>query len=158
MDQLLSLARLVAGRLVARKETLAIAESSSGGLVTTALLAVPGASAYFLGGVNLYTASARAALLDVDPTLRPATVAYAQIIARAVRIRLAATWGVGESGVAGPTPNRYGDPVGHCVIAVIGPRSRNLIVQTRLDERLANMRAFAHASLRLLADQLGEEN
>jgi len=157
MDQLISLAKLVAIRLSARGETVAVAESSAGGLISTALLSIPGASSYFIGAVNLYTASARAALLDLDPTVRSATVPYAEMMARAVRGRLAATWGVGESGVTGPEPNRYGDQMGHCVIAVIGPKSRNVIVQTKLDDRMANMRAFAHAALRLLADQIGEE-
>jgi len=158
MDQLLSLAKLVADRLTARNETVAVAESSAGGLISTALLAMPGASAYFLGAVNLYTPSARAALLELDPTIRSATVPYAMIMAKTIRSRLAATWGVGESGVAGPAPNRYGDPVGHCVIAVMGPRCRNVIIQTKMEDRLPNMRAFAHASLRLLADQIGEES
>jgi len=157
MDQLLPIAKLVADRLTARNETVAIAESSAGGLIAAALLAIPGASAYFLGGVNLYTASARAALLEIDPTLRAACVPYAQIMARAIRTRLAATWGVGETGVTGPTPNRYGDPIGHCVISVVGPRNHNLIMQTRLTDRVPNMRAFAHAALTLLAQQIGNE-
>jgi len=157
MDQLIALAQLIADRLIARGETVAVAESSAGGLISTALLAIPGASAYFLGSVNLYTTSARAALLDLDPTLRSATVPYAEIMARAVRGRLAATWGVGESGVTGPTSNRYGDPIGHGVIAVMGPRCRHVIVHTRLEDRFANMRAFAHTALHLLANQIGEE-
>jgi PncC family amidohydrolase len=157
MDQLLSVAKLVASRLIARNETVAVAESSAGGLISTALLAVPGASAYFLGAVNLYTAGARAALLEIDPTLRSATVPYTQIVAKRIRTRLASTWAVAESGVTGPTQNRYGDPVGHCVITVIGPNSHNIIMHTRLADRLANMRAFAHAALTLLANQIGDE-
>jgi len=157
MDQLIAIAKLVADRLVTRGETVAVAESTAGGLISTALLAVPGASAYFLGAVNLYSPSARAALLDLDPTTRTATVPYAEMMARAVRSRLAATWGLSESGVTGPTSNRYGDPIGHGVISVMGPRSRYLIIHTRLEDRFANMRAFAHASLQLLADQIGDE-
>jgi len=157
MDQLIALAQLIAERLIARGETVAVAESSAGGLISTALLAIPGASAYFLGAVNLYTTSARAALLDLDPTLRSATVPYAEMMARAVRGRLAATWGVAESGVTGPTTNRYGDPIGHAVVAVMGPRCRHVIIHTRLEDRFANMRAFAHTALRLLADQIGDE-
>ena len=158
MQTLLPAAMRLAEALKAANATLAVAESSAGGLISTALLAVPGASAYFLGAVNLYTPSARAALLELDPTIRSATVPYAMIMAKTIRSRLAATWGVGESGVAGPTPNRYGDGVGHCVIAVMGPRCRNVIIQTKMEDRLPNMRAFAHASLRLLADQIGEES
>ncbi len=157
MDQLLVTAKLVADRLTARRETVAVAESSAGGLISTALLAIPGASNYFLGAVNLYTPSARAALLDLDPTMRSACLPYALAMARTVRQRLAATWGVGETGVTGPTVNRYGDPIGHCVISVAGPRNHNLILHTHLIDRMANMRAFAHAALQLLAEQIGEE-
>ena len=157
MDQLLVTAKLVADRLTARGETVAVAESSAGGLISTALLAIPGASSYFLGGVNLYSAAARAALLDLDPTIRTCCLPYSQMIARTVRQRLAASWGIGESGVTGPTTNRHGDPVGHCVISIVGPRSHNLVMHTHLIDRMANMRAFAHAALRLLSELTEDE-
>ncbi len=117
MKALLPLAETIAQRLIARRETIAVAESSTGGLIAAALLAVPGASAYFLGGAVVYTKSARAALLgitDADMSgLRAATETYALMIARRMRERHGAVWGLGETGATGPTGNRYGDPAGH---------------------------------------------
>ncbi len=156
MDQLLPLAHEAAARLIARGETVALAESSAGGLISASLLAVPGASAYFKGAVNLYTAEARQALLGLDPRVRSATVDYAALIAGAVQNALHATWGIGESGVTGPHENRYGDPVGHAAIAVAGPHPHIRIVRTRQLDRAINMRAFAAAALQLLIDQLNE--
>jgi nicotinamide-nucleotide amidase len=114
MKALLPLAEKIAASLIARKQTIAIAESSTGGLVAATLLAVPGASAYFLGGAVVYTKSARAALLGIGDAemqgLRPATEDYSLLIARRVRERHGATWGFGETGATGPSGNRYGDP------------------------------------------------
>jgi len=156
MNALLPLAEKIATRLVARKQTIAIAESSTGGLVAAALLAVPGASAYFLGGAVVYTKSARAALLGVGDAemkgLRPATEDYSLLIARTVRDRHSATWGFGETGAAGPTGNRYGDPAGHTCLAVAGPVERAATLRTGSADRVANMDAFAKRSLELLVE------
>ncbi|MGB6538992.1 MAG: CinA family protein, partial [Xanthobacteraceae bacterium] len=101
MKALLPLAETIAKRLIARRETIAVAESSTGGLVAACLLALPGASAYFLGGAVVYTKSARAALLGIGDAdmagLRPATEAYALLLARRVRERHGAAWGIGET-------------------------------------------------------------
>jgi PncC family amidohydrolase len=122
MKALLPLAQTIAQRLIARRETIAIAESSTGGLIAAALLAVPGASAYFLGGAVVYTKSARAALLSIGNAdmegFRPASEAYALLLAKRVRDRHSAVWGLGETGATGPTGNRYGDPAGHTCIVV----------------------------------------
>jgi PncC family amidohydrolase len=156
MKTLLPPAETIAQRLIARRETIAIAESSTGGLVAASLLAVPGASAYFLGGAVVYTKSARAALLDIGDIemqdLRPATEAYALLLARRMRERLGAVWGLGETGATGPTGNRYGDPAGHTCIAVAGPIERAITLRTGSAERLANMDVFAEGALDLLAD------
>jgi len=156
MKTLLPLSEKIAARLILRKETIAIAESSTGGLVAAALLAVPGASAYFLGGAVVYTKSARAALLGIsDPEmqgLRPATEKYSQLIARRVRERHGATWGFGETGAAGPTGNRYGDPAGHACLAVAGLAERAITLRTGSSDRIANMDAFAKRSLELLLE------
>jgi nicotinamide-nucleotide amidase len=153
---LLPAARTIAQRLIARHETIAIAESSTGGLIAAALLAVPGASAYFLGGAVVYTKSARAALLGIGDaemaSLRPATEAYALLLARRVRDQHGAIWGVGETGATGPTGNRYGDPAGHTCIAVEGPAERAVTLRTGSSERLQNMEAFAARALDLLAE------
>jgi len=153
---LLPLADTIAQRLIARRETIAVAESSTGGLIAAALLAVPGASAYFLGGAVVYTKSSRAALLGIGDAemqgLRPATEAYSLLIARRVRERHGAIWGVGETGATGPSGNRYGDPAGHTCIAVAGPAERAITLRTGNPERLANMDAFAKRALELLVE------
>ena len=158
MQDLLPLAEKVAALLKERRETVAVAESSAGGLLSAALLAVPGASAYFLGGVVVYTYAARGVLLDLPSTaligLRPATEPYALLLGRTVRRRLSATWGLGETGATGPAANRYGDPAGHACLATAGPVERVLTLETGQADRLINMRAFAAAALDLFAQSL----
>jgi nicotinamide-nucleotide amidase len=156
MKALLPLAETIAQCLIARRETIAVAESSTGGLIAAALLAVPGASTYFLGGAVVYTKSSRAALLGIGDAemsgLRPATEAYALLIARRVRERHAADWGLGETGATGPTGNRYGDPAGHTCIGVAGPAERAITLRTGSADRMANMDAFAKRALELLVE------
>ena len=156
MKTLLPLAETIAKRLIARRETIAIAESSTGGLVAAALLAVPGASAYFLGGAVVYTKAARSALLGIGDAdmqgFRPATETYALLLARRMRERHGAAWGLGETGATGPTGNRYGDPAGHTCIGVVGPVERAVMLRTGSGERLANMDAFAKRALELLVE------
>lgn len=156
MKALLPLAETIAQRLIARRETIAVAESSTGGLIAASLLAVPGASAYFLGGAVVYTKSARAALLAIGDAemkdLRAATEAYALLIAERMRERHGAVWGLGETGATGPTGNRYGDPAGHTCIAVTGPAERAITLHTGSAERMANMEAFAKRALELLIE------
>jgi nicotinamide-nucleotide amidase len=141
-----------------RRETIAVAESSAGGLISAALLAVPGASAYFVGGGVVYTHTARSALLGTTDEMlsgiRSASEPYALLLARTIRERLGTTWGVAETGATGPTGNRYGDPAGHACLAVTGPRERVLTLRTGSDDRAANMEAFATAALRLLRECL----
>ena len=156
MKALLPVAEKIAASLIARKQTIAIAESSTGGLVAATLLAVPGASAYFLGGAVVYTRSARVALLGIGDSemkgLRPATEDYSLLLARLVRVRHGATWGFGETGATGPSGNRYGDPAGHTCLAVAGPEERAITLRTGSADRLANMDAFAKRSLELLVE------
>jgi nicotinamide-nucleotide amidase len=158
METLLPLADAITARLKARGETVAVAESSSGGLISAALLAVPGASAYFLGGGVIYTARARHRLLDLGKAdvegMRSASEPYALLLARTAQRRLAATWGLSETGAAGPTGNGYGDASGHTCIALSGPVELSRVIETGSEDRPANMRAFAHAALTLLLDAL----
>jgi len=160
MNTLAPLAEKVAERLIARKETIAIAESSTGGLIAAALLAVPGASAYFLGGAVVYTKQARAALLEIGDAemkgLRPSTEPYALLGARTIRDKMNATWGLGETGATGPTGNRYGDAAGHTCIAIAGPVERAVTLETGSPDRAGNMEAFSRAALALLAEVLAE--
>jgi len=150
------IAEKIAERLIARRETIAIAESSTGGLIAAALLAVPGASAYFLGGAVVYTKAARLSLLGIGDAdmqaLRPSTEAYSLLIARRVRERHGAVWGLGETGATGPTGNRYGDAAGHTCIAVAGPTERMVTLETGGAYRRANMDTFAKRALELLAE------
>jgi nicotinamide-nucleotide amidase len=154
MQDLVSRATLLAARLKQRGDTIAVAESSTGGLVSAALLAVPGASAYFIGGAVVYTKPARRALLDISDEamagMRPSTEAYALLVARTARERFATTWAIGETGATGPTGNRYGDAAGHSCIAVAGPAERALTVETGSADRYGNMSAFTAAALDLL--------
>ena len=158
MDTLLPNAARAGELLRAAKETVAVAESSSGGLIAAALLALPGASAFFQGGAVVYTQGARLSLLgitaDAMAAIRPASEPYAVLLARTVRERLSATWGIAETGAAGPSGNRYGDRPGHSCIAVIGPAERVMTIETGLTDRQANMRAFASAVLQLFVDVL----
>lgn len=158
MRELLPQAERVAALLKQHQETVAVAESAAGGLITAALLAVPGASAYCLGGMVIYARSAWKALRDFDDELlggvRPATEAHALARARIIRERFGASWGVGESGAAGPTGNRYGDPAGHACLAVCGRSERAITLETGNRDRLANMYAFAAAALKLLEEGL----
>jgi nicotinamide-nucleotide amidase len=154
---LLAAGERVGAALRSRQETVAVAEGSCGGLISTALLAVPGASAYFVGGAVVYTMAARAALLaeavEVPAGLRGATEEFARYLARAIRARLGTTWGIGEGGAAGP-PNRYGDPAGHRQPGVAGPAEATRHVLTGIDDRRANMVAFAVTALDLLGSTL----
>jgi PncC family amidohydrolase len=158
MDQLIDLAGRIAARLGARGETIAVAESSTGGLISAALLAVPGASAYFLGGAVVYTRQARRALVAIDDAamagLRASSEPYAALLARTVRERHGATWGLSETGAAGPTGNRYGDAAGHTCIALAGPLERGLTVETGSADRRGNMRTFAARALETLLESI----
>jgi len=157
MKTLLPLAEKIAARLIERRETIAVAESSTGGLIASALLAVPGASTYFLGGAVAYTKAARLALLGIDDLggIRPSTEAYSLLIARRVRERHGAIWGLGETGAAGPTGNRYGDAAGHSCIAVVGPNvERAITLESGSADRVANMEAFTRRALELLTESI----
>ena len=158
---LMPLAERAAVLLKRRKETVAVAESSSAGLISAALLAVPGASAYFIGGGVLYTRQSILALGGMEEAmfagLRGATEQWALLIARTQRSRCAATWGVGERGAAGPTGNRYGDPPGHTCLAVAGRTERTVTLKTGSGDRIANMYAFAAAGIKLLVDVLEDQ-
>ena len=159
MDSLLPLAKKVGEKLKARKETVGVSESSSGGLISAVLLAVPGASAYFMGGAVVYTKQSRRLLLDIpDATLgamRPSTEAYALLLARFARKRFSASWGLAETGASGPTGNSYGDPAGHTCVAVVGPNGKIArTLRTGSNDRVANMRAFAAEALKLMDEQL----
>jgi PncC family amidohydrolase len=160
MQTLMPLAEKVATLLKARRETVAVAESSTGGLLSAALLAVPGASAYFLGGAVVYTRKAREQLLQLPREavagMRSASEPYALLLARTARLRFSASWGLAETGAAGPTGNAYGDDAGHSCIAIAGMAEEAMTMETGAADRLANMHAFASAALQLLQRRLSQ--
>ncbi len=145
-----------------RGETVAVSESSAGGLVSASLLCVPGASAYFLGGGVIYTLPAREHLLGIPPEamqgMRSSSEPYALLCARTMREKLDATWGLAETGASGPTGNRYGDDAGHTCLAVSGPVERVITLETGDNDREANMWVFARAALNLLHDCIEEKD
>ncbi|MCL2393408.1 MAG: CinA family protein [Acidimicrobiaceae bacterium] len=156
--QLTALAEQAARRLRERRETIAVAESSCGGLISASLLSIPGASAYFVGGTVTYTRMANQTFLGgavpAAPGLQAETEEYALYLAHAAAARLETTWAIGESGAAGPTGSRYGDPPGHVWVAVAGPADSTRHLLTGSDDRSANMVAFAAAALGLLNESL----
>jgi nicotinamide-nucleotide amidase len=157
LPELTEPARRVAAVLRERGDTVAVAEGSAGGLISAALLSVPGASAYYLGGTVVYTARASkawmAGAVETPPGMRGATEVFASYLARSVAIKLEATWGLGEAGAAGPA-NPYGDPAGHSWVAVAGAVEATRHVLTGIDDRSENMVAFAVAALGLFEDVL----
>ena len=154
MESLQALGSGVAALLKEGRHTIAVAESSAGGLINAALVAVPGASAYYLGGEIIYTGAAREHVLGIAPAqmagLRSASEAYAELVARRVRAQLGATWGLCETGASGPSGNRYGDAPGHACFAVSGPVEMITTIETRSADREANMWRFAREALALL--------
>jgi nicotinamide-nucleotide amidase len=161
MQHLVGLAEQVAQRLIARKQTIAVAESSTGGLISAALLAVPGASAYFLGSAVVYTRDARRILMEIPDDamkgIRSASEPYARLLAESVRTRFAADWGLSETGATGPTGNRYGDAAGHSCMAVAGTEVSVITLETGSNDRFANMQAFAKTALELLLKRLEQQ-
>ncbi len=158
MDELYARAEKIGALLKARGETIAIAESSTGGLVSAALLSVPGASAYFLGGAVVYTLASRRGLMGIGELpqgMRASTEAYALLLARTAKERMGASWALAETGASGPTGNRYGDAAGHSCFAVAGSREASLTLETGTSDRRGNMHEFASAALDLLARTLG---
>jgi len=154
MKDLVDLAEKIAVFLASRRQTIAIAESSTGGLISGALVAVPGASAYFLGGAVVYTRQSRRLLLGVPDAaldgIRPSTEPYALLMARTAQKQFSSTWALAETGATGPTGNRYGDHAGHSCIAIAGLVEKTMTVETGKSARLDNMHAFSTAALNFL--------
>lgn len=160
MSELSNLAIAPADLLKRRGDTIAVSESSCAGILSAALVAIPGASAYYVGGAIIYTRAAQAGLLRVpDEAMegqRASTEYYAALNARVLRDILGATWALSETGASGPTGNRYGDDAGHACIAVAGPVERAITIETGVADREGNMWAFAEAAFTLLEECLNE--
>lgn len=162
MQELAGIAEQIAARLVTRKETIAVAESSTGGLISAALLAVPGASRYFLGSAVVYTREARRILMDIPDDamkgIRSASEDYARLLAEQIRRRFSSHWGLSETGATGPTGNRYGDAAGHSCMAVAGVATRAITLETNSADRTRNMQMFAKTALELLLGELTQRS
>lgn len=159
MQTLLPIAEEIGAILKARRQTIGIWESSSGGLISAALLAQPGASAYFRGGGVIYAPAAFRGLMGLSKEdlgdMRSSSEPYARFAAATIRDRLKADWGLCETGAAGPGGNAYGDAAGHTCVALDGEdvkMSRTL--ETGLDDRGQNMRLFAAEALHLLREAI----
>jgi len=157
MQTLLPVAQKVGDALKRRAETIAVVESSSGGLIAAALLSIAGASAYFVGGAISYTRKSMRELLNLSDDdftqMRGLTEPTALVMARAIRNRLSTSWAVAEIGASGPG-SRYGDAAGTSAIAVVGEKEQAIVVRTGSADRVANMERFAREALELLQRQL----
>ena len=158
MKDLVAIAEQIAAKLIERRQTIAVAESSTGGLISASLLAVPGASAYFLGGAVVYTRDARRILMDIPDEamkgIRSASEPYAKLLASQMRTRFATDWGLSETGATGPAGNRYGDAAGHSCIGIAGVEASAMTLETGNADRLANMQVFASTALNFLLRNL----
>ena len=158
MKELVAIAEKVAVKLIERRQTIAVAESSTGGLISASLLAVPGASAYFLGSAVVYTRDARRILMDIPDEamkgIRSASEAYATLLASQIRRRFSADWGLSETGATGPTGNRYGDAAGHSCMGIAGLETSVMTLETGSADRLGNMHVFAVTALNFLLQNL----
>jgi PncC family amidohydrolase len=158
MKELAGIAEQIAVQLVRRRQTIAVAESSTGGLIAASLLAVPGASAYFKGGAVVYTREARRLLMDIPDEamkgIRSASEPYAKLLAEQMRRRFETDWGLSETGATGPTGNRYGDAAGHSCMAVAGAATKVITLETGSSDRAGNMQVFAKTALQLFLQEL----
>ncbi|MBM9618986.1 CinA family protein [Streptomyces zhihengii] len=143
--------------LAERGETLAVAESLTGGLVASRLTEVPGASRVFRGSVTAYATALKSELLGVDAGLLAARGAVdpevAAQMAAGVRRRLGATWGIATTGVAGPAA-QDGKPVGTVYVAVSGPSGAGKTAALRLNGGREDIRK---ESVRRVLDLLSGE-
>jgi nicotinamide-nucleotide amidase len=159
MQELVAIAQQIAPKLIERRQTIAVAESSTGGLISAALLAVPGASAYFLGGGVIYTRDARRILMEIPDEamkgIRSASEPYAKLLASRIRERFSTQCGLSETGATGPTGNRYGDAAGHSCMAVAGAAEVSVMtLETGSNDRFGNMHVFAGTALNFLLQNL----
>ena len=160
MPDLSSMAASVGALLKQHQQTIAVSESACGGLISASLVAVPGASAYYVGGAVIYTRASQQGLLQVPDSdmanMRASSEPYASLNARTIRESLGTTWALSETGASGPTGNRYGNSAGHACIAVAGPVERVITLETAVADREANMWTFATAALELLEQCMQE--
>jgi PncC family amidohydrolase len=160
LDDLAAIGAQAGAQLIAHRQTIAVVDGATGGLISAGLLATPGASAFYRGGGIIYSLKGRRIVLGHAPGslrgLTSATEAYALAQAELIRTRYDADWGLAETGAAGPGRHPLGVPSGTSAIGIVGPDGLrgSTLVETGSDHRLDNMQAFARAALTLLVDLL----
>jgi len=157
-----TLASRIALFLLAHEETVAVCESSSGGLVSACLLSIPGASAYFIGGGVLYSYAIRKAIVNMgtEEHMRygGSTPELISEMAKNFNNKIAATWVIGEGGAAGPSKSPYGHNAGYTALAIVGPVCRTQVIETGSANRIENMSEFATDLLRLFIEVLEKKH
>ena len=159
LDELHPQALRIAEALKARREKIAVADGATGGLIGAALLTVPGALKFYVGGGIVYSFRARDVLFALPAEayegMRSATPEYALLQARAIRDNFRADWGIAETGSAGGSRHPLGVASGESCCAVVGPGVELVRrTETASDDRIANMGAFTRAALNLLEEAL----
>jgi nicotinamide-nucleotide amidase len=154
-----TLAEVIGTRLVARNETLAVAESCTGGMIGQLVTAIPGSSRWFVGGVIAYANALKEGMLDVKRATLEAHGAVSEPtvieMADGARARTGAQWAIAVSGIAGPDGGTAEKPVGTVFIAVTGEGKREVRRLFWPTDRELVRQLAAHAALHLLYKQLG---
>ena len=158
MKELSKLCEPIADRLKANKQTISVSESSTGGLISAALLSIPGASAYYKGGSVSYTLASRKIFLNLSKQdvegLEPMTESMALRFAEKTKEVLDSDWAIAELGIAGPTGSPYGVDPGTSVVAISGPSDNFVRIETGNTDRESNMMDFTKSALQLLSRTL----
>ena len=156
----MSLAKDIAPILTGNNETLSVAESSAGGLISACLLSIPGASSFFVGGSVLYSYKIRRELVGMGKEEHRiyggSTPELILEMAQRFRNRIGTDWVIGEGGAAGPSKSPYGHNAGYTALAIAGPISRTKSIETGKSDRIENMSEFATALLSFFLDVLKE--
>ncbi|QFT78095.1 CinA family protein [Erythrobacter sp. THAF29] len=161
LKQLHPQAKRIARLLTGRREKIAVADGATGGLIAAAILTVPGALKFYVGGGIVYSFKARDVLFDLPRDayegMRSATEEYALLQARAIRDRMGTEWGIAESGSAGSSKHPMGVVSGRSVAAVVGPDCEvTATIETGSDDRIENMEKFTRNALDLLERALSK--
>ncbi|HUH66916.1 MAG TPA: CinA family protein [Syntrophales bacterium] len=156
----MNLVRDIAAILTSAHETLSVAESSAGGLVSSCLLSIPGASSFFVGGSVLYSYQIRNEIVGMGKeehgVYGGSTPELILEIATRFRERIGTDWVIAEGGAAGPSKSPYGHNAGYTALAIAGPINRAKSIETGKSDRIENMSEFTNALLSFFLDVLKE--
>ncbi len=156
----MNLVKDIAAILTAAHETLSVAESSAGGLISACLLSIPGASSFFVGSSVLYSYRIREEIVGMGKEEHRiyggSTPELILEVALRFRERIGTDWVIGEGGAAGPSKSPYGHNAGYTALAIAGPISRAKSIETGRSDRIENMAEFSTALLSFFLDVLKE--